>query len=42
MGPFRADSAIQSRAKTIALKHFAAGRPRWFGFDIHAGGPTEH
>ena len=36
-GLFRADAAIQSRAKTIALKHFSATDVVSFGMDVHAG-----
>jgi creatinine amidohydrolase len=36
-GLFRADAAIQSRAQTIALKHFAATDIASFGMDVHAG-----
>ncbi len=36
-GLFRADEAIQSRAKTIALKHFSATDIASFGMDVHAG-----
>ena len=36
-GLFRADSVIQSRARTIALEHFAAADVASFGLDVHAG-----
>jgi len=36
-GLFRADSVSQSRARTIALKHFAAADIASFGLDVHAG-----
>ena len=36
-GLFRADAAIQSRATTIALKHFSATDIALFGLDVHAG-----
>jgi creatinine amidohydrolase len=36
-GLFRADAAIQSRARSIALKHFAATDVAAFGLDVHAG-----
>ena len=36
-GLFRADAAIQSRAKGIALKHFSETEIASFGLDVHAG-----
>ena len=36
-GLFRADAAIQSRAETIALKHFSTDDIASFGLDVHAG-----
>jgi creatinine amidohydrolase len=36
-GLFRADEKIQSRAKTIAAKHFSAADIASFGLDVHAG-----
>jgi creatinine amidohydrolase/Fe(II)-dependent formamide hydrolase-like protein len=36
-GLFRADAAIQSRANTIALRHFSATDIASFGMDVHAG-----
>lgn len=36
-GLFRADRTIQSRAKTIAAKHFSAADLASFGLDVHAG-----
>jgi creatinine amidohydrolase len=36
-GLFRADAAIQSRARTIALKHFSETEIASFGLDVHAG-----
>jgi creatinine amidohydrolase len=36
-GLFRADRAIQSRAKAIAGKHFSAADIASFGLDVHAG-----
>ena len=36
-GLFRADTAIQARAATIASRHFAAADIASFGLDVHAG-----
>jgi len=36
-GLFRADQKIQSRAKTIAERHFSAADVASFGLDVHAG-----
>jgi hypothetical protein len=36
-GLFRADEKVQSRAKTIAAKHFSAVDIASFGLDVHAG-----
>ncbi|AMY07411.1 Creatinine amidohydrolase [Luteitalea pratensis] len=36
-GLFRADAAIQSRARAIAAKHFSAAEIAAFGLDVHAG-----